>query len=554
MPSASVPPRSAADVLTADTHTDPDAWLRGLSWAVIVFSLAQILVFSFGRDQSIYALLAEGILHGQIPYADLWDFKPPGIYFVYATAFGLFGKTMLAPRLLEVLLVLGAVLGLRRLGETFFDSRTAGIMGGACYALVHAQMDFWHTAQPESYAGPLTVFALVLTAGSWSRRVCPWVWLGIGLLFGCAFLLKPPFGGAALACGYYLVSQRRSQGYGLRAAWLPFLWIGGASLLPIALCLLWFKLKGGYPALSWTLFEFAPGYTSLSWTGKGAGSMFFHTMTDGFFQLSSLLGLGVVAIASIHPRAEREREALLLLISVLAFHFVGITIQGKFFQYHFAASTPFIALMAGQGYYKLWRRMGPGSLSSVLSYGAFMLIAATMKLPVNDTPGGFWQRSLVRTQYLLGGGRSLSREDMDERLHYVAGYNLGAARQTALEIAHLTGPQDPIYIWGFEPVIYWLSERTPSSRYIYNVPQRAAWQADRAWQTLWDDLRVRPPALIVTQKLDTMPFVTGSPLDSTDSIPQFPRLQRFLSSHYKPVKSVDRFTIWMRQTEETRSP
>src|SRR6187551_1979283 len=133
MPSASVPPPSTADVLTAETNHDPDTWLRVLSWTVVVFSLAQILVFSFGRDQGIYAVVAESVLQGKVPYRDAWDFKPPGIFFVYAAAFGAFGKSMIAPRLLEVAAVLGAVLGLRRLGGTFLDSRTAGIMGGACY-------------------------------------------------------------------------------------------------------------------------------------------------------------------------------------------------------------------------------------------------------------------------------------------------------------------------------------------------------------------------------------------------------------------------------------
>ncbi len=553
MPSASVPPPSTADVLTADTSQDPDSWLKLLSWGIIVFSLAQILVFSFGRDQGIYAEVASGMLDGLVPYRDRWDFKPPGIFFVYATSFALFGKTMLAPRLLEVAAVLGAVLGLRRLGGVFFDSRTAGLMGGACYALVHAQMDFWHSGQPESFAGPLSVFALVLTTGQWSRHRVTWAQMGIGLLFGMAFVLKPPFGGGAIACAYYLAAQRRSQGYTTRQSLTPFLVIGLSSLVPIAACVLWFVLKGGYTALAWTMFDFAPGYTALSWKDREAGSMFFHTMSQGFFSLSSLLALGTVALAAIHPRAEREREALLLLIGILAFQFVGITIQGKFFQYHYGASIPFLGLMAGQGYYKLWRRLGPGSLSSTFAYAAFMIIAATMKLPVRDTPEGFWKRSGLRAQYLLSGGRSLSREELDERIHYVAGYNLYAARQAAAEITHLTADSDTIYIWGFEPVVYWLSDRKPSSSYIYNVPQRAAWESERAWQKLWSDLRTHPPALIATQRLDIMPFVTGTRLDSTDSLPQYPRFERYLTEHFRMVKQVDRFNLWVRADEEHAS-
>jgi hypothetical protein len=63
MPSASVPP-PAADVLTAEAEHDPDLWLRVVSWVAVVFSVAQVLVFSFGRDQGIYGAVAEGILRG----------------------------------------------------------------------------------------------------------------------------------------------------------------------------------------------------------------------------------------------------------------------------------------------------------------------------------------------------------------------------------------------------------------------------------------------------------------------------------------------------------
>lgn len=551
MPSASVPPPSAADLLTADAEHDPDAWLRILSWAVILFSLAQLLVFSFGRDQGIYAVVGDGILAGELPYRDRWDFKPPGIFFLHALASALFGQSMLAPRLLEVALVLGAVLGMRRLGGVFFDSRIAGLLGGACYALVHSQLDFWHTGQPESFAGPLTIFALVLSTHDWSRRYRLGAWLLVGLLFGLAFLLKPPFGGGAIACAYALSAKRRADGLSWVRAGTPFLWMGMASLLPIALCLLWFVSKGGYGAMSWTLFEFAPGYTALGWTERGASSMFFQSMTDAFFRHSSLLALGTVAALAMHPRASREREGFVLLLGVLAFQLVGITIQGKFFQYHYGASFPLIALIAGQGYYKLWRRIGPGSPSGSFAFVAFLLIAALMRLPVYDTPGSYWERSATRLQYLLSGGHALSREELDERLHYVGGYNLFGARQAAHEVAQLTPAGAPIYIWGFEPIIYRLSERPPSSAYIYNVPQRAQWERERAWRRLWGDLHQRPPAAIITQRRDVMPFVTGTRLDSVDSLRDFPAFRHYLHEKFEHRSTVDRFEIWTRKAEHS---
>ncbi|MBK7581240.1 MAG: hypothetical protein IPI67_13625 [Myxococcales bacterium] len=60
MPSASVPP--PAEAIQPDRVVDPDGWLVITSWVVIALSAAQILLLSFGRDQGIYATVADGIL------------------------------------------------------------------------------------------------------------------------------------------------------------------------------------------------------------------------------------------------------------------------------------------------------------------------------------------------------------------------------------------------------------------------------------------------------------------------------------------------------------
>src|SRR5687768_15789317 len=120
MPSASVrPPAAEADLLPRLRIRDPDYWLVILAWATILFSVAQIVLFGFGRDQSIYAVVADAIQAGQMPYRDAWDFKPPGIHLVYALAQALFGRTMLAPRLLEVAGLTVAIYGLTQLSKEF---------------------------------------------------------------------------------------------------------------------------------------------------------------------------------------------------------------------------------------------------------------------------------------------------------------------------------------------------------------------------------------------------------------------------------------------------
>lgn len=59
------------------------AWLLAGLAAVLLRGLPD-LRYPMGVDQAIYSIVGQGLLHGQLPYRDLWDIKPPGIYYIYA--------------------------------------------------------------------------------------------------------------------------------------------------------------------------------------------------------------------------------------------------------------------------------------------------------------------------------------------------------------------------------------------------------------------------------------------------------------------------------------
>src|SRR6186713_1473285 len=139
MPTESV--RPPAEVVPRLAVRDPDQWLAIICWLVIGFSALSILLYSFGRDQGIYAVVADTILKGGMPYRDAWDFKPPGIFLTYTLAQALFGKSMLAIRLLEAIALVAVSFGFERLGQVFFDRPKAGLVAAAVAALVHAELE-----------------------------------------------------------------------------------------------------------------------------------------------------------------------------------------------------------------------------------------------------------------------------------------------------------------------------------------------------------------------------------------------------------------------------
>src|SRR5262245_7445629 len=92
--------RSAGAGLSHDVMTRS---LVVLSLGFIVYLFGNILMYRYGRDQGIYATVADSMLRGGMPYRDAWDFKPPGIFVVYAATRAVFGSGQWAIRLVEVL-------------------------------------------------------------------------------------------------------------------------------------------------------------------------------------------------------------------------------------------------------------------------------------------------------------------------------------------------------------------------------------------------------------------------------------------------------------------
>ncbi len=549
MPSTSPPP---ADVMTSERVRDPDAWLAFVAWAVVAFSSLQILLYSFGRDQGIYALVGAGILDGKAPYADLWDFKPPGIHLVYALAQWLLGRTMLAPRLLEVAGLLGMVFAFRALSFEWFLSRLPGLIAGAVTMLVHAQLEFWHTGQPEAFGGMVTVFALTLVVGERFPRQKPWTWATAGMLFGVAFLLKPPLGGGALVLAAYLFTRRRQRGASVLQALAPTLVMAASAILVLGACLLWLWWTGAVRATLWTFAEFTPGYTTLGWIGRSGPELFYDAFTDVFIRFSALLPLGVMAALLLQALHVREREALLLLLGLICVHAAGIAMQGKFFAYHYSATLPLVALIAGLGYYKLWRRMFVSGLSGMVAFVAFIVVVGSMRAGVQDLSQSFWWRSRVRMSYLLGIGEASTREFLDKELYSVADFDLDRARRAALELRRLTSKENAVYIWGFEPIVYWMAEREPASRFIYNVPQRADWGSDTAKVELMESLDKNRPQVVLVQRGDVFPAVTGNWSDSADALAAFPELDEWLRRELRWSTGVEGFDVYERPDARTR--
>ncbi len=541
--------------------SDRDALTRALvvaAIAMIAYLYVNILMFRYGRDQGIYATVADSMLRGGMPYRDAWDFKPPGIYIIYAATRAALGSGQWAIRFVEVVGLTSLVGAFVILARRFFADARIGIIGGALGVLVHAELEFWHTAQPESFGGMLTAWAIVLAtfepspADARGARKQLASWTLAGIVYGFCFLLKPPLGGGALVSAAFAAVAMNTKQRGrplparIRALASPFVCMGAGSALVIGACALWFVARGAWRELYDTLFVFTPRYTSLGWEGATVPGMVYLALEEWLVDLSSANAVGILAAFILAPVALKEREGILHLLFVVAIQLVGVAMQGKFFPYHYGASVLLGSLIAGLGAFKLWQRAIAKGPLGVLAYTAVLPVVLYARSATRNTETDFLDRCLAR-QKLIFGGSDATRDAVDGRLYSVADVSYDADRRVADLLRRELSPDELAFVWGFEPMIYDLSERKPATRFIYDVPQRVAWFKDRARAELMADLDRHPPRAIVVEHRDVFPAVTGDAIDSADTLRRFPALDARIREGYALLTTIEDFDVYLRR-------
>src|SRR5579864_5560554 len=157
------------------------AWLFG-GLAVVFLRALPNLRFPIGRDQATYCVIGQGLLRGQLLYRDLWDNKPPGIFYLYALIVKIFGPVMWCVGAVDILWLLAISICIFYFARSYLGAPAAALAMVA-NAIRHCRQGYIHAAQPETFL-MLCVFAayfLLLPAEGrrWLRQ------LAAGLILGC---------------------------------------------------------------------------------------------------------------------------------------------------------------------------------------------------------------------------------------------------------------------------------------------------------------------------------------------------------------------------------
>ncbi|MEA3337240.1 MAG: glycosyltransferase family 39 protein [Chloroflexota bacterium] len=401
-------------------------------------------------DESIYLLMSRGMLEGHLPYTAVWDHKPPGIYLLFALAQLLFGRSIVAIRVLTWLAVTASCFLLYKFGKDRFHNGWSGILAGLLYAAFSLQ-NGGLAANSEVLFAPFVILGFYLlwqtvafdqpTGSNGGRTI-----LLAGLALGVALQIKYAVIYDLIAALMLLAITGARKRYPVRDVLYGAVTLLAGVLIPMAVVVLTFLLSGHLPEYVDATILANLRYNALAiFSLTELGSTLSAQLRHNFVLWGSLLLLPMVLFVTAKARQEC-RLNLLLLCVWLAIDLMGILLARRYFWHYFLQLLPPLCLIVSILFTEIlaWTT-GSTHKSRLVGFGLLALLAMGVILPL-------WRpvtSSVDSVLFALGRG-----ERVDEPAY------IGSYLRDRLE------PGQTVYVADYEPVIYFLAGVEAPTRYV----------------------------------------------------------------------------------------
>lgn len=461
-------------------------------------------------DGAVFALIGDAVAHGQMPYRDVWDHKPPGVYLANALM-GLASPELGAwPRAWFVswLSTVGALVGLSVL-LTRSGQRWTGIVAATLVALpLFAAHHFaLGGGQTESVGLAFAVVGVGILVSTDRLR---WIVAG-GAFIGAAVLISVQFAPAMVGAvvGAALVAPGR-----LRRVVAV---IVGSTVVP-AVALAWIVANGILPDMLEQVLAYNRIYLANNQQFRASGLVW--AAGDALF----LLPLIVPALARIMAfRRVAATRLEIIAVAWLAAGIVLVLLQGLFFDHYLTALAPPLIILAAP------------------SLGVALAAARAARTPLLATAGLI---ALLATPAVIG-------------LVLTEGKSAPATTVAAVanEIRELTAEDDPIFVWGNDAALYLAADRPLGSRFVYMFPLTTEGYATPALVTqILQAWETRPPRMVIDATRNPG-RVGGYPLtlsqDGSQPDAVLDPLRTYILSHYRILTTVSGWDLYV---EEPATP
>lgn len=427
------------------------------------------------RDIPTYALMAREWLADRPLYLDLWDLKPPAIFYTYAIAQLLFGFTALH---ITFLSWLGAALTCTAITWAAYYRRRwqTALLAGSIYAIASMSLPLQaNEPNTELFMNPCLAAAfgcLLRLHGKHAVRYAA----AAGLLLGLASLFKTVALAHAIAFGCaVLVSGIAAGKLSLRIRHVCLM--AAMAILPWVIIYYLFRANGTWSAFYEAVFTYNRYYAAL------AGNTLLDNLREGLHPyyllprfalvLMPILFLLALGLALGRPWPIRMRWPLVALLSYIVATQVAVSLPGQFAPHYYQLWFPPLAIGAAWAI-SLWRRRLPRF--QWLPAGALLLALVAIELP----------------SYRLSAHESARRKYGTDPIY--------EERLGLLLREKILQPGEQVYQWGSALTLLYTVDRPLPSGIFFIAPALRGPLQKQTTERLIADLERTRPAFVVVDK------------------------------------------------------
>ncbi len=545
-------------------RSTPPAGVRVARERVVIVALLGVALASLlvrcvsiaeplGIDQSLWASAVRGMSRGQLLYQDVWEQRPPGIYWIYLAAFHLLGWAASTVAWLDIAAA-AATTWLLYASARRLDGALAGALAASLYAALtmpawlYGHGGFLERSVCETFIVVCTgvgALAAILLRDRQSLAAAA----VLGLSAGAAVVFKPNAGLYFPALLLWVALYRRKEGTEDRARWLalgrPFAIAAAAAAVVPAAALLWLWRIGtiGEAAIAvvdFNRFYVGEGFEPASYALLFSKAVFLRMKTEPLW----LAGTASTLVAGLHLIRKRTLPPLAGLAVIWgAASALAIIVNGaRLFNSYFIQAMPPLALLSA------WMFAGaarPGAIRKA----AAAVTAALMLFVMADR--GYVSRvyDVARADFdrLLGRTDETSYLDRFGGYANSRGYSARANRELAEYVKAHTTPDERIFLFGINGAgVYFAADRLTAHRFLrVNFFVETSFPDPRfRLEAVVADLAERQPRYLIFERLHSLSAMGVA----ADSLIEHPALSALLSGYTLETRIED-FTLFRRNTD-----
>ena len=433
------------------------------------------------RDEGIFGYAGQVILNHGLPYIDVVDQKPPGIFFINA-----FALLFVPPTATGIHIFLHAynfltLIILFLLAKTYTESYTAGLWVAFIYAVFSSSPAVQgFTASTEMFLLlPLSMSLLFAVLAVQKRSI--FYSLASGICGAFAFFTKQTAAFILVfICLYVLANlislvSRKDMSKRTTAAILLG-WGAGFLLVVLLIGGFYYYHRAFDEFLYWSLTHslIYSKRSSLSWILSRVYSIGLQIVKGNFFIM--FLGFVVSLFACFRKNLKGCFMLGFLLCSLLAI------VPGTIYNHYFAQLAPAVSMAGGWAVALCLSMIPDGRLRKC---AALIIAAAIIALPVWAHSGYYYKQSPIEFS------RSFFRDNPFPESEDLAEF-----------LAERTNKEDTIFIIGSEAQIFLLSQRQSSTSFALIYPLMSEYPRYQEFQhKAWEEVKSSRPKYIIIVRL-----------------------------------------------------